>query len=179
MAHLWMIGDADDWTVLPLDGAAFALGRGQPTRLSDLLNGARDGASLALRRLDDPAGTLWVLVAGPEVRPIINGTPAPLGLVVLADRDEIRTPGGATLFFSCETRAVVEPFPESRSRGTCPRCRQAIAPGDPAVRCPSCGLWHHATDDLPCWTYEPRCANSLCAQPTALDAEFRWTPEEL
>ena len=179
MAHLWMLGDADDWTVLPLDGAAFALGDARPRRVPDLLSLARHESSLALRRVDDPAGALWALMAGPGARVLVNGAPAALGLVVLADRDEVRTTRGATLFFSTETRASIEPFPDSGPRGSCPRCHQAIASGDAAVRCPSCGLWHHATADLPCWTYDPRCANPLCAQDTALDAGFRWTPDEL
>ena len=102
---------------------------------------------------------------------------ASLGIVALSDRDEIRPADGLPLFFSTETLARVEPFPASGARGFCPRCKQHIEPGTPAVRCPGCSLWYHMSDEFPCWTYAPQC--SACPQETALDADFRWTPEDL
>jgi hypothetical protein len=105
--------------------------------------------------------------------------------VILSDRDELRWPvahdaSGAAphpLFFSTERLAAVAPYPAGDRRGSCPRCKQLLTVGDAAVRCPSCGLWHHATDELPCWTYGEHCA--ACQQVTSLDAGFQWTPEEL
>jgi len=123
----------------------------------------------------NPADT-WALLCGAKQPVRVNGLPVPLGLTVLSDRDEIRLPRFFARF-STETQAHVEPFPESATRGFCPRCKQRIEAGTPAVCCPSCGLWHHASADLPCWSYAPTCA--ACVQRTAMDAGFRWTPEDL
>jgi len=81
------------------------------------------------------------------------------------------------MFFSTERLATTEAYPGSPSRAFCPRCTQVIAVGEQAVRCPGCGLWHHGTEQLPCWTYGECCA--VCSQPTGVDAGFQWTPEEL
>lgn len=175
MAHLWTtLNESGEWEPIALDADAFSLEGGRARPVPDLLH--RGGASLALRRVDHQSGSMWaLLVCGAHV--MVNGTSVGLGLAALSDRDEIRTPGAPPLFFSTETLAHVTPFPESRPRGFCPRCKQPIAPGTPAVRCPSCSLWYHASDDLGCWTYAPQC--SACPQETALDAGYRWTPEEL
>ena len=74
-------------------------------------------------------------------------------------------------------RAAVEPLPESAGEVFCARCKKRIPAGAPAVKCPQCGAWHHSSDDLPCWTYAETCA--FCDQPTALDADYRFTPEDL
>jgi len=81
------------------------------------------------------------------------------------------------MFFSTELLAGVTPYPGSERPILCARCKAEIATASPAVRCPRCGAWHHQSDELPCWTYAERC--SVCDQPTALDAGFAWTPEEL
>ena len=175
MAHLWkVLIESGEWTPVLLDGPAFTLDGGEPQQVPDLATTRH--SSVALRRLDDQPAALWALVARHDAQVRINGTPARLGLTILADRDEIRTADRPPLFFSTETLAQVELFPPSGTRGFCPRCKQHIDPGTPAVHCPQCGLWHHASDDLPCWTYGPHCA--LCPQPTNLDAGFAWTPEE-
>lgn len=164
-----------DWMTVALEGDAFTLDAGVVVPVPDLAS-AR-GAALALRRVDEPAGTVWALVVGRSANVLVNGVRATLGLVALSDRDEVRADGGQPLFFSTETRAHVSPFPASGPRGFCPRCKQQIEQGTPAVRCPGCNLWYHSSDDLGCWTYAPHC--SVCPQETALDAGFRWTPEEL
>jgi len=185
MAHLWVSDDASGWLVSPLDGSMFALGATPPRRLADLggapddRHEADDDCGVVLHRVDDPSGTLWVILARREAQPLVNGTPSRLGLAVLDDRDEIRVPGVPPVFFSTEVLASVQPLPDAAALGHCPRCQQPLAVGHPAVRCPLCGLWHHETGDLPCWTYQPRCANPACAQATALDAGFTWTPEAL
>ena len=175
MAHLWLLDVSNEWTPQLLAGGATTLAD-DGLRSADYAAGAETGvaAHVLLRRLADPANTWALLTASPALR--VNGAPVPLGIAVLDDRDEIRLPN-LTAWFSTETRACIEPFPASTARGFCPRCKQAIETGTPAVRCPSCGLWHHASDALPCWTYAPACA--ACAQDTALDAGFRWTPEDL
>ena len=80
-------------------------------------------------------------------------------------------------YFSTETLARIEPLSEEDATGCCPRCKQGLTAGQPAVKCPGCGVWHHQSDELPCWTYAERCA--ICGGSTALDAGFSWTPEEL
>ena len=180
MAHLWVSDDTSVWSVLPLDGALFALGGMPPRRLvDDEHQDADDDCRVVLQRVDDPSGTLWVVVARREAQPLINGVPSRLGLTVLDDRDEIRVPGVPPMFFSTEVLPTVQPLPEAATLGHCPRCQQTLVAGHAAVRCPQCGLWHHETVDLPCWTYQPRCANPACPQATALDAGFSWTPETL
>lgn len=176
MAHLWTRASTL-WEPVRLDADVFDFPCATAPAVSDQPRRERVYASIRLRRVGDGADPRWVMVAGPTDRVLRNGTPTVLGLSVLADRDEIRLPDGREFFFSTEMLASVEPFPATGVRGFCPRCKQVIAPASPAVRCPGCGLWHHASDDLPCWNYGPRCA--ACPQDTAFDAGFRWTPEEL
>jgi hypothetical protein len=179
MAHLWTIGQAGDWGVFRLDAEAFELGAGaQPVRIDELSDAdAAGAAAVLLRRIDDASGPRWALLARPEAHALVNGAPAHLGVVMLSDRDEIRAGSASPLFFSTEAPATVSSFPESGPRGFCPRCKQALQAGAPAVRCPDCGLWHHESEDLNCWTYAPQCAG--CPHDTALDGGFRWTPEDL
>ena len=128
-----------------------------------------------LRQVADPGGA-WAMLTCDPMAVRLNGTPLLAGIAVLADRDEIRV-ANRIAWFSVETRPVVEPYPVTAAAGSCPRCKQTIAFSTPAVRCPSCGLWHHASDDLPCWSYAATCA--VCNQPTAADMPLRWSPEEL
>jgi hypothetical protein len=173
MAHLWMLDSSAAWAVAALDDEAgpFALGDGLVRRHE----ADSPVPPVLLRRLAPPLAA-WALVCGERSGVRVNGSPVPVGLAVLADRDEIRLPG-FTGWFSTELQARIEPFPEAARRGFCPRCKRAIDAGAPAVRCPACGLWHHASDDFPCWTYAPSCGG--CPHPTALDAGFRWSPEDL
>ncbi len=122
-------------------------------------------------------GDAWALLAPAETPLLVNGRDVDHGIVALADRDEIRWPSAAPLFFSTEEPAAVAPFPSDGTRGSCPRCKRPIAAGAAAVRCPGCAIWHHASEALPCWTYAETCA--VCTQPTAVDAGFLWTPEEI
>jgi len=141
---------------VPLDGEARALG------------------SAEIRRHPTAEGAVWILIGPPTVR--VNGSALDAGIRVLRDRDELRT-GGSRTFFSTESLPVIVPFPDSERPTFCPRCKLVIAAGTPAVCCPQFNVWHHQSDEFPCWTYAERCA--LCDQPTALDGDFRWTPEEL
>lgn len=116
----------------------------------------------------------WVLIAAPAVR--VNGAGLVTGIQVLRDRDEIVV-DARRLWFSTEARAAVAPYAGAEAVA-CPRCRLDVEPGMPAVVCPGCAVVHHErADELPCWTYAPRCA--VCDQPTGLDADLRWTPETL
>lgn len=170
MAHLWA-HLADGWVVLPLERT--------PVTFAAL------GAAIDAQGAPLPAGQFvrsgadreeWHLVSRPASAITVNGTPLHTGLRTLADRDEVGVPGLGALFFSAERLARVEPLPDVGREVACPRCRQRIAPGTPAVRCPGCDLWHHQGGELSCWTYAATCA--MCGQATAEGTGFRWTPEE-
>jgi hypothetical protein len=105
----------------------------------------------------------------------LNGFAPVAGGRVLQDHDEIRVHGCGTLFFSAETLAHVEAFPGTGNIIHCGRCRLPIQNAQTAVRCPSCGIWHHEMAERKCWTYSPACA--FCPQATALDAGYSWVPE--
>ena len=166
MAHLWI--QAPDWSVVPLDASPFplaALPEGE---------GPRPDAVL-LRR--DGSRNEWLLLARPTAGIAVNGLPWRAGLRQLLDQDEIRVPGLDSLYFSTERLARTEALPPLDHEVACPRCRQPIPPGAPAVRCPGCEVWHHASTELPCWSYAATCA--YCDYATAQDTGFRWTPEGL
>ena len=118
----------------------------------------------------------WVILAGRESDIKINGLPLFAGLSILHDRDEIRWSPDGFAFFSSEELAAVVDWPHSDRKIVCPRCKQEIVPETPAVRCPRCGIWHHQSEELPCYTYAENCAT--CARKTGLDALYDWTPEE-
>lgn len=135
-----------------------------------------------LVRVRSGSATGWALLVGSSSGVLVNGEPVRLGMRLLRDRDEVLVPGVGRTYFSTERLAVVEPFPGLDGRTPiCPRCRQELERGRPAVQCPSaeCGAWHHedAERELLCWSYDSHCA--LCPQPTALDAGYGFNPEEL
>jgi len=157
MAHLWTRETtADEWTRMPLTDDAMTV---PPAMLLRRATAEHD---------------VWVLLAAPSVH--VNGARLLTGIRVLHDRDELRA-GDRRSFFSTESLAEVVAFPGGERPVFCPRCKLEIAPTSPAVRCPQCRVWHHQSEEFPCWTYGERCA--MCDQPTALDAGFRWSPEEL
>jgi hypothetical protein len=123
-------------------------------------------------RLRAVATDAWVLLARPGAAVRINGRR--VGVRVLRERDEIVV-GAARAFFSTERLAQVEAFPGGSAAIFCPRCKQEIAHGSLAVRCPGCGSWYHQREELGCWLYSQRCQH--CAQATPLDGGFRWEPE--
>ena len=177
MAHLW-IRDDHGWAILPLRGGeALDLTRLPPAGQPDLVGEAGEGGHPTVWSLDAGGGEAWALFATPAHHALVNGIPVEAGMRVLSDRDEIAVRDRAGLFFATERLAALGSLPaESRAVG-CARCRQPIAPGSAAVCCPRCGLWHHETDSLPCWSHLPECG--MCPQPTPLDGTYRWTPEEL
>ena len=161
MPHLW-IEQAAEWCVIPM---------GEELALASLPGSVASGT---LVRSAGPRQD-WHLLAPEASEVTVNGYRLSGGLRTLQDRDEIRIPGVGTLFFSTERLATVEPLPESARDVCCPRCRQTVTPGTNAVRCPGCGVWHHASPELACWTYAPGCA--MCGQLTAMDAGYQWTPQ--
>ena len=172
MAHLWLRTQGPGLAVLPLAEGAYLL-TGDPARPVVRHDGDPPPGAAVLRHVVDQ----WLLAAAEGAPVRLNGLPLALGLRVLMDKDELCIGRGGRLWFSTERLAVVEPFPGAAQPVFCPRCKTEIKKGVPAVRCPSCGIWHHEDGDLKCWTYAPRCA--ICDQPTELGQSYRWTPEGL
>jgi hypothetical protein len=171
MAIIWF-NDGSEWRSQELGGAAVRLSDVGP-ELSSALSDHDAHAVLVAPYAPDR----WVVLAGAETRVRVNGLPM-AGIHVLSDRDEVRvwSSGGLAFFYSSERKASIEPY-EGQSGAVCPRCQQGIGVGDPAVRCPRCGVWHHETEALGCWTYDARCA--VCSDATQLNAPYRWQPEDL
>lgn len=173
MAYLWLRDRDGEWAALPLAPGVWELAGDRPARRPRGEAGAvRRGSALLVHAGASPR---WYLVAAPDCPVRVNGGPLPTRIRALADRDELQV-GAGRMYFTTETLAAVVPFAGEAST-CCARCRMAILAPTPAVACPGCGVWHHQTDTLPCWTYAPACA--LCEQPTALESGFRWTPEGL
>ena len=177
MPHLWLKNVSDEWAVLPLEADAFALTTNPPRPVPNgrVLDESVSQVVLLCDRRGAEAS--WVLISGREREVRLNGVPLMLGVRVVADRDEIFVAGVGKLYFSTESLARAASFPGAEQTLYCPRCKQAVEQETQAVRCPQCRVWYHHSEDLPCWSYTETCA--LCPQPTALDAGYRWTPEEL
>jgi len=175
MAHIWVREDSQ-WAVLPLNCALFSLQRrkalAHPSGLSPDWE-----KEIMLVRSGGPSDESWILLAGAQADVRVNGIRLNPGIRSLRDCDEIRVAGSGLFFFSTECLAVVEPFAGSSADSFCPRCRQAMHPGHPSVKCPACGVWYHQSEDFPCWTYAETCA--LCPQATDMEAGYRWAPEEM
>ena len=177
MPHLWIHDGPDAWVVLPLEADAYALAALAPHGLTALPASEAGAARVLLARGGEGDRGSWVAVAPTDGDVRVNGLPLALGVRALSDRDEIRVSGAGAVFFSTEVLARSVPFPGASHPVSCPRCMKPIETGVAAVRCPKCGVWHHSTDELPCWTYNPTC--QLCDQVSALDAGYGWSPAEL
>ncbi len=192
MAHLWIEdrASAGTWAVVPLTGERVALTgvRGAPVAPAVAASAVpleRSPALLAPASTDAADSCdRWVLLGDPLSRVCLNGLLLVTGIRVLRNKDEIQAGDGGPVYFSTERLPAVEVFAASVHSAKCPRCQQEIASGAAAVRCPACGIWHHQSEELPCWTgyvNEDRgfktCA--LCDYIVSLypDAEFQWTPE--
>lgn len=182
MALLWVRDDEDGWAIVRLDGEPVALtaDRARPVRRRTGSDAGPERAVLV--REPDPRQETWVLLAPAGAGVRVNGRPLPLGLRVLRHRDAIQPAGGDYHFFSTERPVQVEVFAGGDGPTMCPRCRQEISPAATAVRCPQCGVVHHQSEELPCWTgYDdgPFETCAMCDYPVSADTEFRWTPEGL
>lgn len=197
MAQLWRHDDSG-WVAVGLDtlGVEIALGplvsgavadapavAGAPHEGGSSSGAVPRGTPVLLRATvgstEGLPGPTWVLAAPFGAGVAVNGEPAHAGLIALADRDEILLETGERMFFSLAAVAALEAFDAPPPGLRCPRCCRLFAASLPIVRCPGpgCGVIHHQTDELPCWTYTARCA--VCPQSTALDQAPRWTPEGL
>jgi hypothetical protein len=172
MAHLWARTESRDWEPVKFEGDVLVLFSG-----AEAVAGLETDAAVVSRRSMPGGREAWVLLSPPSVDLRLNGAPLHTGIRVLEDRDAIQLSDGSPTYFSSERLAQVEPFPGSPGPVYCPRCKTEIEGGTPAVRCPGCDSWHHQSETFGCWLYAERCA--LCDHPTALDAGFRWSPEDL
>lgn len=171
---IWIYDAENQLKPLTVEGEAVDVTARPPRALAGSpAAGAAPAALLLPARRGTPPP--WVLLAdGPVV--MVNGERVVTGIRVLSDRDEIRVADNPPLWFSTETLPAVEPFPGADRAAYCPRCKLTIQPGAPAVRCPSCGVYHHQFEDRPCYTYAPSCA--ACGAPAELGGGYRWIPEE-
>ena len=177
MAHIWQT-DGTTRVRLPLAGNYFGLTAHIATPVQPAATLPAGGALATLGRYERAGqAPLWVLFGSAAGRLRVNGQSLLAGISVLHDRDEILIDGRIRFYFSTEETAKVEPFPACDGPVFCARCRQAISPATPAVRCPSCGHWCEQSEEKPCWIYGPTCP--MCEQPTASDTGLRWIPDEL
>jgi len=188
MAQAWTTDfqAGDGWLAAELRENCYAV---RPSHNAPLLAISASAGPIRSPILQLGQGESWLFLLPPDTRAYVNGQRLSLGMRVLRDLDEILLPMTSTaeaeaaepqrLFFSTERLAMVQPFPGAEKPVFCSRCKDLIQVGQLAVRCPSgrCGLWHHETAEQPCWTYAEKCSN--CDQATALDAGYRWTPDQL
>jgi hypothetical protein len=169
MAHIWVCSNVE-WSPVVLESTEADFGWADVVSLP--ANHVR-----FFRHTPPGLAERWFLLGPFDSGIRVNGRPLSLGLRLLADRDELRSPDGRVVFFSLERLARVLPCPDLGRTVLCPRCKLEIQPGQSSVQCPApgCEFWYHELPDRPCWSYAETCA--LCPQPTALTGEYRWTPD--
>lgn len=129
----------------------------------------------------DGRRALLLAASGSGVEVAVNGESVILGVKLLGHRDAIvlRRNGSepVRLYLSTESTEPVapQPAPESLASTRCLLCSGTLTPGSPVVRCPGCGRYYHASKELDCYTYAPKCR---CGHPTR-PAGPSWSPEDL
>ncbi len=110
----------------------------------------------------------------------INADALPVaGLVVLRARDCLACvvgDGVRHVFYDTTASAEVAPY-HGPAAVECPWCRQAVAPGQASVACPSCGVVCHQDEACPCWSAAPACPR--CGAPTEAATASTWVPAGL
>lgn len=177
MSHVWIASDSDGWSAHELEDAPHAVLPAPPI-LTRWQPSSRGPAPIALLLPWTRSGgrESFVLLARQTHSIRVNGAPLQTGFRVLRDRDSIQLADRSPIYFSNQRLPVIEPLPETDEPRFCPRCKTLIEPGSPAVHCVNCGSWYHQSDEFPCWNYSDTCH---CGLPTALDGDYRWTPNEL
>ena len=179
MANLWHNNNGEGWLNTEIQRAAI-LAETAIVNLShaQLKPGCGEVILYSCRRSSNSPTAPWVIVAPRGAQLRINNVPLTTGIRVLANRDAIRLGDSPSMFFSTEHLAHIEGFPLADSV-FCGRCKLEIQTHDLAVCCPLCGIWHHeqADHERLCWSYSETC--TVCDQPTAASATYRWTPEAL
>jgi len=177
VTHLWLQSEIQAWNASELAGADLRLKQVLTEALGEDSVVSQVSAKVHLVRTGQENQCEWVILAAPEGNISINGFPLLLGMKVLRDRDEIRWSPNGFAYFSTEELAAVVNLPQGGRKIMCPRCKQEIIPETAAVRCPRCGVWHHQSDQLPCYTYSECCAT--CSRQTSLAAGYDWVPEAM
>ncbi len=177
MAHLWLQNGAREWTAHPLEDDECSLEAilNEVPEHTPAVDSAPSDVKLLKTKIDSQDN--WILVAGNGSETSINGIPLALGICSLRDRDEIRWSPDGFVFFSLEELAAVVDFPQNDRKIICPRCKQEIKPGTPAVLCPSCKIYYHQSEQFPCYTYAENCGT--CTRKSNLDSGYEWTPEQM
>lgn len=178
--HLWTRVDKQ-WAALPLEADAYIFDHEAEHAVRHRMNGESIEGKVWLRSGPGEQGEKdWYLLVSGSGSVRTNGCPVVTGIRRLRDRDEIRVNGAhpRRYFFSTESLARVVPLPDSSGLVHCARCRQDVPPGSPIVRCPACGMIHHQSGELECWSYADTCA--CCSQSTDLETgHLRWTPDSV
>jgi len=156
MAHMWRFRSAEGWRASSLDGILSSFGPASVYRAATT--------------------DAWVLLVAPGAAVSVNGRQVLAGVAVIRHMDEIQLAECSPMYFVSESPTRVEAF-EGRGALPCARCQQPIESGQLSAKCPRCGLFHHQSEALPCWTYAERCSG--CDHSTALDGALAWTPESL
>jgi hypothetical protein len=177
MAHLWLQNEDPEWVAHTLSGCEFNLRNLLIQTIGHRPFAEQAPSGVHLMKSENNDEDCWVILAGQGSDININGLPLFAGLHILRDRDEIRWSTEGLAYFSSEELAAVVDLPNGDRKIICPRCKQEIAPETPAVKCPRCGIWHHQSEELPCYTYAENCAT--CTRKTRLDIGYEWEPEEL
>jgi hypothetical protein len=177
MSQLFVRDAEHGWSVRPLKAAGVELSgllSSSASPHSGIIAGETRARMVGFR---SGAQERWAVLVEASARLRVNGAPiGATGIRVLEHKDEISLQGLGCVFYSAEGLAEVVPFPEFERAVYCGRCRQALTPGNPAVQCPDCGVWHDQSEALGCWLYSASCA--CCPARTALDAGLVWTPED-
>jgi len=157
-----------------LRGEVFIDDEGSMFPLADLKIAVAAREAARLVPWVDRDGRHGAVLLARSSRVTVDGAPA-LPLTALVRGSEIRV-GRTSLFFSDEAPLEVVPFsPAALARQQeCVRCHGPIAPGDPVVHCPCCGIVYMAQPDQSpnCWEFGP-CLG--CGRDPNLT--FAWHPD--
>ncbi len=180
MAQLWFKPTNEDLTMLPLSDRPVRLSVFPPeSRESQDTNSGPDEVILENLTNTQTQEDQWLLITGETASVWVDGTPQNLGIYHLADGQEVLVKGAGAVVLTTEKTPEKTTLPVDQADVICPRCKTEIDPGSDAVQCPTCDIWHHERDDLPCWTYEHSTHCAMCAQPTDLDGGLQRIPEGL
>ena len=149
MAHIWVYSEPEKlWAVMPMVEGSMLEFTGEDKRP---LRQSAGGTSSRFPILMSASGlpgeeTSWTLLAQPDANLWVNGLPLISGIRLLRNQDEICILGCRRFYFSTDSLPQVMAFPGFDRSILCPRCKQEVKKGEPSVRCPSCGVWHHQTE---------------------------------
>ncbi|MBN2329693.1 MAG: hypothetical protein JXR73_21305 [Candidatus Omnitrophica bacterium] len=188
MAILWVRHSAGrqenpSWSALFLNDACY----GHPSKRNESFEictqrRTDEACAWSIKRFEIHGSEKWILFVSQScaAKIRVNAIRTFLGIKALQHRDEIFLQGFGRLFFSTDQKIVPQRYQGEGEKLRCPRCQGFIQPNQYIVRCPACSSIHHqdAENQLTCWTYADVCG-ACHDQPTHLDGEFSWTPENL